>query len=219
MVDEGDRGQRGDVGELRLRLYRRDPPADAVEDYLAALAHAPVVVQTRTSAPVRRERRRTRPVPMRKLVGAAAVVAASVSFAALLPVGIRQLTTLTAVTGTRPAAPARVPPPPATGTALGTMAGGPPSTARFAAEKHVVTVSVLCAGRGTITVRIGGDRPTILTCDTAAPAFAMLQSAGALDRFTLEVVPDRTVRWSLAVGALRPPPPAPDATRRPTSAA
>jgi hypothetical protein len=211
-VDEGDRGRRRDLGELRLRLYRRDPPADAVEAYLAALAQVPVLLQARLSL-TPRPRRARRPVPVRKLLGAAAAVAASVAFAALLPIGFRQLATQTAITGARPPAPQRVPLPPATGTALGTMAGGPAATARFAAAGHVVTVSVLCEGSGTMTLRIGGEQPTELTCDTATPAFAMLESVAALDRFTLEVVPERTVRWSLAVGALRPPTPTPDATR------
>jgi hypothetical protein len=210
-VDDGDRGRRGDLTELRFRLYRRDPPVGAVEAYLAAVAHAAERARTATArAPahhprVPRRRRPRRPLPLRSLLGAAAVVGATVAFAAVLPVAIRELSTITAVTGTVPSPVATIPLPPSAGVPLGTMAGGPAATSRFAAGGNTVLVGVLCAGRGTLTIRIAGDQPTVLTCDTGAPAYAMLQSTTALDRFTVAVRPAPGARWTLTVGALRPP--------------
>jgi hypothetical protein len=141
------------------------------------------------------------------------MLAATAAFAALLPVAMRQLGTMTGITGATPIAVETMAVPPATGTALGTMAGGGASTARFAAGGNSVTVSVLCSGRGTMTLRVAADRPTVLPCDTAQPAFAMLQSAGRLDRFTVVVRADPAVRWTLSVGALRPPTPTPHVVR------
>ena len=208
-VDDGDRGRRGDLTELRFRLYRRDPPVGAVEAYLAALAHASSLVRPAPArAPVRtrpaRRRGPRRPVPVRTLVGAVAMAAATVAFAALLPSAIRQLSTIAAIAGPAPQQPVvTMPAAPAAGVPLGTMAGGPASTARFAAGGNRVVVGVLCSGRGTLTIRIADDQPTVLTCDTAAPAYAMLQSTSALDRFTVAVRPGTGARWTLAVGALR----------------
>jgi hypothetical protein len=207
-VDDGDRGRRGDLTELRFRLYRRDPPVGAVEAYLAAVAQT---AERARSAPVRalahprpiRRRRPRRPLPLRSLLGAAGVVTATVAFAAVLPAAIRELSTIAAVTGPVPAVAETIPMAPSAGVPLGTMAGGPAATSRFAAGGNTVLIGVLCAGRGTLTIRIAGEQPTVLTCDTGAPAYAMLQSTTPLDRFTVAVQPQPGARWTLAVGALR----------------
>ena len=213
-VDDGDRGRRGDLTELRFRLYRRDPPVGAVEAYLAAVANAAERARTATvRAPAHPRRRRPRrPLPLRSLLGAAAVVGAAVAFAAVLPVAIRELSTIAAVTGPVPSPVATIPMPPSAGVPLGTMAGGPAATSRFAAGGNTVLVGVLCAGRGTLTIRIAGEQPTVLTCDTGAPAYAMLQSTTALDRFTVAVRPQPGARWTLTVGALRRPTDTPTST-------
>jgi hypothetical protein len=211
-VDEGDRRRRSDVAELRLRLYRRDPPVGAVEAYLAALALVPAAPLRLPAVP--RARVRRRPPSVRTLLTTVSVVAGSLLVAALIPVGMRQLGTVSAIAGPQPAPTEAMPLPPTTGTALGTMAGGPASTARFAASGHQVVVSVLCSGSGTMRLRIGDEPPTVLTCDSDLPALALMQSLRPLDRFALEVVPDRAVHWSVAVGALPAPTSGPSVATR-----
>lgn len=208
-VDDDDRGRRGDLAELRLRLYRRDPPVGAVEAYLAAVARVaamPRPVPAPAVPRLRRRRRVRRPLPVRTLLLATAAIVGVVAVAAALPSGIRLLSTVAAVAGPAPAVVETVPVPPAVGVPLGTMAGGPAVTSRFAAGGNVVVIGVLCAGRGTLTIRIAGEEPTVLTCDTDDPAYAMLQSTTPLDRFPVAVRPQPGARWTLAVGALRRPP-------------
>lgn len=188
--------------ELRLRLYRPDPPDGALEDYLAAMAAAPVPPAGR----VRRARPRVRP-------GAAALAAAiALTGAVALVVAALGVGALAGRAGARsaPAGPSaaplsaggRVPLPPTTGVPLGTLFDDAGSTARFDAAGRTAVISVNCVGDGTLSVRVADEPPTVLTCQVGGPALALLPSTTPLHRFAVAVTRDGRVRWSLAAGTL-----------------
>jgi hypothetical protein len=182
------------VTELRLRLYRPDPPVDAVEAYLAALA-AVVAEQP----PVRE----AHPAPHRRgraaLPTAAALVVLSAAGFALTT--SRQASASDVAAAVVTSAPASIAMPPVTGRPIGTLTGPDATTGLFDAKGTRVVVSVLCRGTGTITLTLGPEPPTVLTCEQGGPALAMLASTRPLGRFTIAVRPDRGVRWSLTAGA------------------
>jgi hypothetical protein len=200
-VDEDD--PRSALTELRLRLYRPDPPVGAVAAYLDALARVPV-------APVLPPRVIRPPRHLARRLGTAAVVIAAVAgFTTLLPVVMRAVVAAS-IGSPATSTPVAVPYPPTIGVPLGRLAGGAGTTGRFVAGGSRVVVSVNCTGGGTMTVRIGSQPGTELTCDSAVAALALMTSDTPLDRFTVRVVPDRTVRWTVAVGAMpRTPAPSP----------
>ncbi len=180
--------------ELRLRLYRPDPPEDAVAAYLAALAAV-------TPPPPE-----DRPSPIRRRHTLAAA-AASVALVAAAAGGVEMAWQASAATrATDPtAAAASIAVPSVPGRPIGELVGGPGTTGLFDGRGLHVVVSVLCSGDGTITLRIGPEEPTVLTCQAGGPALAMLASTERLDRFTVTVDPQPHLRWSLAVGAMELP--------------
>jgi hypothetical protein len=194
--------QRGSVADeaaaLRLRLYRPDPPAGALDAYLGAVARLPAVATPVPVAP--------RPVPrarpagrLRALAFAAAVLAGLVT----LGVAIRAVPAPAAVLPQPVAAPpsAAVDLPPVPGTVIGVLSGTRTGGLALDAGGHPVVVSVLCSGSGTLTLRIATDPPTVLTCQAGTSALALVPSAGPLGRFALAIAPDGRVRWSLAAAA------------------
>jgi hypothetical protein len=191
------------VAELRLRLYRPDPPADAVAVYLAALRREPAApaVGPAVASPV---------APHGRVLAALGVAAAAlVAVVVAVQVG-RQVPELVAAptvqeapTSTSTSSPASgpLPAPPLMGTPLGDLSGTGPATGRFTADGHRVVASVLCAGVGTLSVRIGTAPPTLLSCVEGPPALAIVAGTGPLDRFTIAVRTDAPIRWSLAAAA------------------
>ncbi|MGT2426937.1 hypothetical protein [Amnibacterium kyonggiense] len=188
------------VAELRLRLYRPDPPRGAVDAYLDALAALPPAAP---APPPRPRARRSRP-PLRLAAAlvALAVLACAGTGVALAAAG------RTAHVAARPGAAdggTTVPVPSAVGTPLGVLSGTRTGSARFDGVGHRVVVSVNCRGDGTIALRIAHDQPFVLTCGNGGPALAVLPSNEALDGFTVSVRPDEPMPWALAVGALPGP--------------
>ena len=182
-----------ELAALRVRLYRPDPPEDAVEAYLAALrdeAPGPAI-----DVPKAMDR------PRRLGRGVTALVTAVV-----LAVGLGAAMTVSrqaAATGaTSGMGIPQLALPPVPGTPIGTLYGPGSTTGLFDATGSRAVVSVDCSGRGTVRVRIADEPPTVLTCEPGGPALAMLPSRGALDRFTVEVSRHGSVRWSLVVGAV-----------------
>lgn len=183
------------VLELRLRLYRPDPPEDAVAAYLAALA-----LETPPTAPVRLP-------PLRRRPHALAAAGVSVLLVAVVAIGVGlawRASAAAAPVGTRAAA-THLAVPSAPGYPIGELFGGSATTGLFDARGVHAVVSVLCAGDGTITLRLGPEPPTVLTCQAGGPALAMLASSEDLGRFTVSVAPQPHLRWSLAVGAMALP--------------
>ena len=182
------------VLELRLRLYRPDPPEGAVAAYLAALERVtPVTLAVRPS-PVRRRH-------------ALAVAGVAVALAALAATGLGIAWRASAATArvATTAAATHLAVPSVPGYPIGELFGGDATTGLFDARGVHAVVSVLCSGDGTITLRLGPEPPTVLTCQAGGPELAMLASAEDLDRFTLSVAPQPHLQWSLAVGALALP--------------
>jgi hypothetical protein len=200
-VDGHGRSTTASLVELRLRLYRPEPPVGAVAAYLDALRNAPVL---RESPPV------VDPTPPRRaralatLVLGACVLGAATGAVLLgrqVPAAVHASTVEAATAGTATSG-SRLPAPPLTGVPLGDLFGSGRATGTFTANDHRVVASVLCTGSGTIEVRIGAEPPTVLTCQAGLPALAIVASAAPLDRFTIVVTPDGPIRWSLAAGAL-----------------
>lgn len=201
-MDGHGRSTTTSVAELRLRLYRPEPPAGAVAAYLAALRAEPVVV---AGAPVhtRRPLEHHRPRPLAALVVGGGLVAA---IAASTLVG-RQAPQLVAGPAVRAASSAsaaakRLPAPPLMGVPLGDLFGSGPATGRFDAAGHRVVASVLCTGVATLAVRIGTEPPTLLSCDAGPAAFAVVAGTEPQEGFTITVTPDAPIRWSLAAAAV-----------------
>lgn len=186
--------------ELRLRLYRPDPPDGALEDYLRAVDAAP-------APPAPRARRGVPPVPpVRPGVAALAVAGAAALVAAALGVGTlagpTPATSTTRPTTVAPGPLGRVPLPPASGVPLGTLFDDAGSSARFDAGGRTAVISVNCEGDGTLSLRVADEPPTVLTCQLGGPALAMLASTTPLHGFVVSVTRDGPVRWSLAAGTL-----------------
>ncbi|GAA2753119.1 hypothetical protein [Amnibacterium kyonggiense] len=187
--------------ELRLRLYRPDPPDGALEAYLLAMADSPA-----PAAATRRERASARPgvtalAAALGLGGVAPLVAAALAAGSVAG----DQTGETASTGPTTVAlgpSGRVPLPPSTGVPLGTLFDDAGSTARFDAAGRTAVISVNCVGDGTLSVRVADEPPTVLTCQIGGPALAMLPSTTPLHRFAVAVTRDGRVRWSLAAGTL-----------------
>lgn len=199
-MDGHGRSTTASVAELRLRLYRPDPPAGAVAAYLQALRTEPAVLVGVPSPPPR----------ARPHGRALAVVAAGAAVAALVSIGVgRQVPALVAAPAIRetvsaPAGSTALPAPPLMGVPLGDLSGTGPASGRFTANGHAVVASVLCSGVGTLSVRIGAAPPTLLSCVQGPPALAIVAGSGPLDRFTIAVRPDAPIRWTLAAAALDP---------------
>lgn len=177
---------------LRTRLYRPDPPAGAVEEYLEALrADAPPPVVDTRAVPARGRGH------ARGVAALAAMVVLAVGLGTVMSLSHQASATgvVTVAGGTQLELP------PVPGTPIGTLYGPAGTTGLFDANGSQVVVSVNCSGDGTLDLRIGDEPPTVLTCERGGPALAMLPSAGALDRFTIAVTRHGAVRWSLAVGA------------------
>lgn len=179
---------------LRTRLYRPDPPDGAVEAYLDALrAGAPGPSATAVPSMPAVPRRR-----WGRMIGATVTTAA-------LALGLVTAMSLShgasaEVAGTPPRA-AHLELPPVLGTSIGTLYGAEGTTGLFDAGGSRVVVSVNCSGSGTLTLRIGDEPASVLTCEPGGPALAMVPSAGSLDLFTVAVARRGLVRWSVSVGA------------------
>ncbi|RIX28037.1 hypothetical protein [Amnibacterium setariae] len=188
------------VAELRLRLYRPDPPPGAVAAYLEALAvlpPAPEPVLPRLRRPPRR------PPSLRAIAVVLAVAAAAAGGIALAADGNRAAVEADrADRAAQAVQAAAILLPNAVGTPIGVLAGSRDGAARFVADGHRVVVSINCTGSGTIALRIGPEDPVVLTCGNGGPALALIPSTGALDRFVVRVEPDPAMPWALAVGAL-----------------
>jgi hypothetical protein len=201
-VDGHGRSTTASVVELRLRLYRPEPPADAVAAYLAALHAEPVLV---TGAPMRAPRS---PVGHRSWSFTSTVVAACVLGTVVVSTLVgRHAPELVSQPAMRTPAStsstaARLPAPPLMGVPLGDLFGTGPLTGRFTAKGHHVVASVLCSGVATLAVRIGTEPPTLLSCDAGPAAFAVVASTGPQQHFTISVTPDAPIRWSLAAAAV-----------------
>lgn len=194
-----------DAAELRLRLYRPDPPPGAVDAYLEALARLPTVPEPQPLA----ARAATAPRPGRRLrlaglavVGAAALVAvALVVRDAPAPAGFSAPPRAPAPTSD-PAPADRFPSVP--GTVVGVMAGDRASRRTFDAGGDRVVVSLLCSGGGSLSLRLGSEPPTALSCEKRGSGLAMVPSATAFDSLTVAVTPAGPVEFSLAIGTLDP---------------
>ncbi len=177
---------------LRVRLYRPDPPECAVEAYLVAL-HAEAPVAAAAAVPAIPRRRRGR------ILGAVASTAA-------LALGLVAAMSLShqaaAEVAGMPLRSVHLDLPPVPGTPIGMLYGAAGTTGLFDAAGSRVVVSVNCSGSGTLTLRIGDEPASVLTCEPGGPALAMVPSAGALDLFTIAIARQGLVRWSLAVGAV-----------------
>jgi len=185
------------VAELRLRLYRRDPPPGAVAAYLAAVAALPEVAAPRVPAPRRAAGRRRPGRAAAVLLGALLLGATAV--AAVAGAGREAAAVDRAA---RPVATSAVPVPSAVGIPIGVLSGTRDGAARFVANGSRVVVSISCTGTGTIAMRIADEDPVVLTCGNGGPALALIGSTGRLDRFAVTVRPDPAMPWALAVGAL-----------------
>jgi hypothetical protein len=200
-VDGHGRSTTTSVAELRLRLYRPEPPAGAVAAYLAALRTQPVLVAGAPAAAARAHHHR-HSWPLAAVAVGACLVGA---VAASTLVG-RQVPTLVAPpaarTTTSTSSTSRLPAPPLMGVPLGDLFGTGPATRRFSANGHRVVASVLCSGVATLAVRIGSEPPTLLSCEAGPAAFAVVASAGPQQGFSISVTPDAPIRWSLAAAAV-----------------
>lgn len=200
-MDGHGRSTTAGVAELRLRLYRPDPPAGAVAAYLAALRTQPSLGAA-GPAPAAAPRPHGRAM-------AALGVGVGVVAAALVATQVgRQVPTLVAAPTVEVASSASsrstaaIPEPPLMGVPLGDLSGSGRASGRFDANGHLVVASVLCSGVGTLSVRIGTAPPTLLSCVQGPPALAIVAGTGRLDRFTIVVDTDEPIRWSLAAAAL-----------------
>ena len=177
---------------LRIRLYRPDPPEDAVGAYLDALR---TTVTAPDGPPMPSPAR-----PRRRAIGVLSAVGAFVTVAVALVGALGSAGHSTAAGFVAPATAAHVALASVPGLRIGTLYGGDGTTGLFDAHGGSVVVSVSCSGEGTVTLRLASEQPVVLTCEAGGPAVAMLSSAGGLDRFTIGVTRSGAVRWSLAVG-------------------
>lgn len=194
-----------DAAELRLRLYRPDPPAGAVEAYLEALALLPTAPEPQPLA----ARAAEAPRAGRRLAGLAVLGAAALVAVALVvreapaPAGFSAPSPTPVSTSTSDPGPAnRFPSVP--GTVVGVMAGDGASRRTFDAGGDRVVVSLLCSGGGILSLRLGAEPPTVLSCEQRGSGLAMVASATAFDSLLVAVTPTGPVEFSLAIGTLDP---------------
>lgn len=177
-----------EVDGLRLRLYRPAPPAGAVDAYLAALDPTRRPPAEPADAP---------PPPTRPPTGRAVRTGLLVALAGTVAV----LLSLLRPTAADPTAPP-LPQPAVPGAFVGAMAGEGHRTQVFDALDHWVIVTVLCAGRGTVTVRLAGEAPAVQTCAPGTPSLGMIGSRSRMGRLPVDVSTTEHPRWSLTVGAI-----------------
>ena len=184
-MDEGV-PREDELAALRRRLYRPAPPAGAVDEYLTALSRGTATTAVSPEAPSE-----ARPTGQRSIWLIAVPVAALAAAAALL-----------AAPSTAPPADEALPQPAAPGVFVGAMAGSGARTAVFDAFDRWAVLTVLCSGRGTVTVRLGGDAPSVQTCGSDTPSLGMTGSRTRVGRVPVSVSTTGNPRWSLAVGAI-----------------
>ena len=201
-MDGHGRSTTTSVVELRLRLYRPEPPAGAVAAYLAALRAQPVATAGAPASTTRRHHLRSWPLATLAVVACVlGAVAASTVVGRAVPELVAAPAAVHAGTGTA-SGPGRLPAPPLMGVPLGDLFGTGAATGRFSANGHRVVASVLCSGVATLAVRIGTEPPTLLSCQAGPAAFAVVAGVGPQERFAITVTPDAPIRWSLAAAAV-----------------
>jgi hypothetical protein len=190
-----------EVAELRARLYRPDPPDDAVDAYLQALDRTRVALAPAPGPAPHRHAYRSARIAV---VASGVVAAASVVVGALAAGADVEPFALPTPAAARVAIPEAVDGyPPVAGERLGGLSGTGLGVGRFDAGGRTAIVSVWCTGGGTLSLQISADPPVVLTCQKGSgPALAMVPSAGPLDRFSVWVARSGPVRWTASVGAL-----------------
>jgi hypothetical protein len=154
--------------------------------------------------------RATRPPRAGRRLRAAGLAAVTAAALVAVALAVREAPAPAGFSAPTPAPTATFDPEPANrfpsvpGTVIGVMAGDGASRRAFEAGGVRVVVSVLCSGNGILSLRLGTEPPTVLTCEKRGAGLAMVPSATAFEAFTVSVTPTGPVQYSLAIGTLAP---------------